>query len=266
MALNLDNLPGQFVDVDFPSDPNFVFGDCGPRFEAPFRAPLFEDENELIPESQWEQIYNDANQPGLDLSYLITRIMDQGPEGSCVANAASQAHQITQARQFGKENVVQLSAISLYDRIGSSANSGAMVEDGLQEMTERGIVPLNNAENKARFSVTMPHTGFSRSMPSNWEEVAAGFAGTEFFEITSVKALVSALLKGFPCPVGRAGHSICYTLWTPKGIIYPNSWGDWGFGAGDFKSGFGMDTTRLIQSSASWCYALRSVRDWRTAA
>lgn len=191
-------------------------------------------------------------------SQLVSRIYNQGNEGSCVANACSQAHEIIQAKQFGKANVVPLSAISLYKRIGRSPNSGAMVSDGLDEMSERGVLPLDTPENRTKFgAAVMPNTGFRTPYPTGWEATAKKFAGTEWFILESVNELVSALLLQMPVVVGRSGHSIAYCDVVYQGsdlmVKYANSWGNWG------ENGFGYDSMRLIRSSASWAFALRSV-------
>jgi hypothetical protein len=263
-------IPDKFIDVDFPTDPKYTFGNAGTRFLERMSSPRFEDVADIIPEKDWPDIVEHIEKEKAGLEHLITRIYDQGAEGSCVANAAAQAHEIIQAFQFGKEMVVHLSAISLYDRIGSSANSGAMVDDGLEEMIENGIVPLDTPENKARFPLTMPARGFSRRMPDGWKDTAKLFAGTEWTECKSRAEMVTASLKGFPICVGRAGHSICYCRPVYKNgklsFMYVNSWNGWGFGAGDFDTGFGLDSESLLRRSAGWCYALRTVRDWRAAA
>lgn len=184
--------------------------------------------------------------------------------GNCVANACSQAHEIIQAKQSGKENVVHLSAISLYKRIGSSPNSGAMVSDGLEEMSERGVLPLDTPENRAKFGPSvMPNAGFRTAYPSGWEATAKKFAASEWFVIESVNELITALLNQHPVVVGRSGHSIAYCDVVYDGsnlmVGYCNSWGSWGSGLGGHATGFGFDSLRLIRSSASWAFALRSV-------
>jgi hypothetical protein len=176
---------------------------------------------------------------------------------SCVANATSQSNEITQALQFGKENVVHLSAISLYKRIGSSPSSGASVDDGLEEMKERGILPLDDEANKARFKHTMPNTGFRTAYPDGWEDTAKMFKVQEWLVVDRVAELVSRLLDGKPVVVGRSGHSICYCDVVYKDgalcVKYVNSWGDWG------ENGYGYDTMGKIKSSAGWAFAPVSV-------
>lgn len=246
------------IDVDFAERPQFVFGDLGRRvFEPRFAA--YGDTVPTIPESQWPAEAEKIKAAGGGCSALVSRIYDQGQEGSCVANACSQAHEIVQASQWGKENVVHLSAISLYRRIGRSAQSGAMVSDGLDEMAERGVLPLDNPENRARFGAcVMPNTGWRNAFPSGWEAVAAKFAAHEWFIVDTVAELITALIHQHPVVVGRSGHSIAYCDPVYDGgklyAKYANSWGT-GFG----ENGFGYDSLSMIRSSASWAFALRSV-------
>lgn len=247
----------RFIDFDFPSDPRFTFGDLGRRgFDDTCRR--YADTAPVIEESRWRDLADKMAADGGGASQLVTRIYDQKNEGSCVANACSQACEIVQAKQFGKDKVVHLSAISLYKRIGRSPNSGAMVSDGLDEMAERGVLPLDNPENRARFgSAVMPNTGFRTAYPANWEATAKLFRATEWFIVDSVAELITALLNQHPVVVGRSGHSICYCdpVYQDGSLYakYANSWGDWG------DNGFGYDSLRMIRSSASWAFALRSV-------
>lgn len=252
-----------FVDVDFPSDPNFVPGDTNQGNPGGFDTygsslPNYEEVVPVIPESQWKAEAEKLKANGTGLSQLVSRIFNQLQEGSCVANACSQAFEIAQANQWGKDRVVHIAAMGLYKRIGSSPNSGANVADGLEEMATRGCVPLDDDANKARFgSVVMPNTGWRNSLPSGWEAVGKELMVLERYIIRSVGGLVSALFNGHPVVVGRAGHSICYCDPVYDGnnllVKYANSWGDWG------EAGFGHDSIRLIQQSAGWCFAVRSI-------
>lgn len=246
-----------FVDVDFPADPAFVFGDLGVSAFGPMRA-TYGETVPVIERSKWPDLYEQAKANGGGASQLVTRIYNQGNEGSCVANACSQAHEIIQAIQNGKDAVVHLSAISLYKRIGSSPNSGAMVSDGLDELASRGVLPLDNPENRAKFGdAVMPATGFYTKFPSGWEAVAKQFAAHEWLIVDSVDELITALFNQHPVVVGRSGHSICYCDPILDGgewyVKYANSWGNWG------EAGFGYDSMSKIRASAGWAFALRSV-------
>ena len=140
-----------------------------------------------------------------------------------------------------------------------------------------GLIPNttleDTPENRAKFgNFVMPENGFRTPWPSgDWQSVAANFRFTERFVIRSVAGLLTALCNEHPVGVGRSGHSILYLRpiyqngWK---VLYVNSWGEWGTGAGDFEYGFGIDSINLIRSSASWCFAARAVTvpSWQVAA
>jgi hypothetical protein len=176
---------------------------------------------------------------------------------NCVANAFAQSNEIIQALQYGRDNVVHLSAMSLYKRIGRSASSGAMVSDGVAEMVKRGILPLDDEANRAKYgSAVMPNTGWRTPFPSNWEATAKLFRGHEYFIIRNSRELFTALCRQYPVVVGRAGHSICYVRPMKQNgrrvVKYANSWGNWG------DNGYGYDSQRLYDQSARWAVAVRS--------
>lgn len=264
MPIDLDTIDPQWIDVDFRQSPNYVFGDLGVRAFGN-RLADFADVVADIPEAEWPELAEKMKQAGGGLTQLVTRICNQKQEGSCVGNAFIQAAEIKQAEQFGRDKVVPLSAISLYKRIGSSPQSGAMVDDGIEELSARGAVPLDTPENRTRFgNVVMPHTGFYTPYPPGWEAVAKQFAGHEWYAVRSVASLITALFKGHPVVVGRQGHSICYCDPVYKSgqlsVVYANSWDyPWGFAAGSMRGGFGLDTLSQIRQSASWAATLRSV-------
>lgn len=253
----MTDIDDRFIDVVFEDEPQYVFGNLGARMFG--ACASFGDSIGIIPESEWRGHIErmDAENSGID--QLVTRIYDQKQEGSCVANACSQAIEILQAAQFGKENVTHLSAMSLYKRIGRSPSSGAMVDDGLEESASRGVLPLDNPENRAKFGdAVMPNTGWSNRFPDGWEATAKRFRVTEWFVLRSVAELVTAGIKGHPIVVGRAGHSICYCrpMYRNGQLVfkYVNSWSEnWA------DKGFGYDSISMIRQSASWAFAARSV-------
>lgn len=260
----MSDINDRFLDVDFQADPNFVFGDLGCAALDGLCAGDYADVVPEMTDAEIDAAIEKLDAAGGGADRLVTRIYNQKSEGSCVANACSGANEIIQALQFGKNNVVPLSAISLYKRIGRSPGSGAMVSDGLKEMIERGVLPLDTPENRAKFgNCVMPNTGFSTPYPSGWEAVAKQFAGVEYFVVRSVNQLLTALCHQHPVVVGRQGHSIRYVRPMRKSgnrvVKYVNSWGEWGDAGGDFTYGFGYDSENQIRQSASWAFALRSV-------
>ena len=254
----------QFVDVDFPSEERYVRGSLTRTRIATYASA--KDVVPLIPESQWRAEHDRLEEAGGGMERLVTRIFNQSNEGACVGNATTQQHQVMQAAQFGTNRVIQLSPISLYKRIGSSANSGAMIDDALDEMSSGGILPLDTADNRQRFgSHVMPATGFRTPWPSGWQSTAKLFTADERFVIGSVDELFSVLFRGFPVVVGRAGHSILYLrpVWDGRRwlVKYVNSWDDdWGEGFGLFPGGFGYDSASLFRESAEWAFGVRSIR------
>lgn len=254
----------KFVDYDFTKDPNYVQGYTGKQTDS-MKACMasYGDVAHVYTDAQLKEAAAKIKDAGGSASRLVTRILNQSQEGSCVGNGSTQGNQIVQAKQFGRDRVVQLSAMSLYKRIGRSAQSGAVVSDAWKEMQDRGIIPLDTPENKERFKHTHPATGFSKPLPQGWEETAAMFKGLEATIIDSMAELLSALVDGFPVIVGREGHCICYCdplfedgKWH---VVYANSWGKWGQAAGHMEYGFGVDTESQIKKSSDWAYAIRSV-------
>lgn len=257
-----------FIDVDFTKFPEYVAGDLGVRAGASVReygavAPI-------IDQSEWKAMVEAMEEDGGGVERLIVEIKDQLREGSCVSQACAAAHQIVQARQFGREKVVKLSAMSLYKQIARSAQSGAVVSDGLEAMNEKGLLPLDTPENRAAYGeAVMANTGFSKPYPNGWMDTASKFRGVEWFDVKGEAQLITALLNQHPTIVGRDGHSICYVRPMYKngvlGVMYVNSWGGgengWGFGAGEHPSGFGFDSMSMVRSSARWAFALRAVTD-----
>lgn len=259
----------RFVDVDFTRQPQYVRGDNGIRpfrrqQQRTYKKALAAGGQLLTPQSEWPALaeQNEAEKAGME--WLVVWILNQLSEGSCVGNATTQGHQVLQAKEFGIDRVTRLSAISLYQLIGSSANSGASIDDALDEGRKTGIIPLDTPENRAAFGgVVMPATGFRSSRPAGWQAVAKKFRFDETLICESIDEMGTALFNGHPVVVGRAGHSILYLgivyLNGKLYALYVNSWGEWGQAAGRLPYGFGLDSLGYVHSSAQWCWAARSI-------
>lgn len=247
----------QFTDVDFTRCPEYVKG-----YDSFGDTSLFgsyEDSTTMLSDAEIDAAIAEMDRENNGADALVTRIYNQKNEGSCVANATCQSHEIIQALQFGRDRVTHLSAISIYKKIGRSPGSGAMVSDGMKQLRDVGAVPLDDAENRSRFgSVVMPNTGFYSSYPANWEAVAKQFRVDEYDIITTLQGMLTALCRRQPVVVGRQGHSICYCR--PMGskskgykAKYTNSWGNWG------DNGFGYDTLSQMRMSSGWAFTPRSI-------
>jgi hypothetical protein len=210
----------------------------------------------------------DAENTGLE--WICKPAKNQGNEGSCVGNMAAKGIELLQSIEAGYDRTNIISAMSIYRNIGSSPQSGAMVSDALDFIAKYGALPQSTPENIAEFGaeVCAPATGWlSVGRYASWsqtrKEVAGYFKLQEFYVVQSYWGLMSSLCRGWPVGVGRAGHSILYVRPAIRngklGVVYINSWGDWGFGAGQLASGFGYDSGSLVQQSASWAICFRSL-------
>lgn len=202
------------------------------------------------------------------IEWLLTEILDQSREGSCVYNQLTNQLEVCQAKQFGKSHVIKLSAISGYQQNARSPNSGSSVDGSLTYGHDHGLVPRDTPENRALFGdAVMPHTGFYSRRPTGADEAAANFKIDEYYVIKTYEGLVSAGLRGDTAGVGREGHSICYLRPTFSSdsvnslkYIYANSWREtWGFALAGFKGGFGADTMPQVRKSAQWAFSVTSV-------
>jgi hypothetical protein len=254
-----------FIDVDFTHERQYVPGySASYRSQArrPYAARAFGDTFAVLSREARRAAYEDRKANKLSLAWLISRVLNQGNEGSCVGNMGAQALEVLQAGMVGLDRVVGISASSIYKQIGSSPNSGSSVEDCIDRMHDTGALPRDTAENKARFKHTQPDTGFRVPFASGWKETAALFSGLEGVWCDHPDEMLTALALGMPVGVGRDGHSILYIEDIYEGsddfVDYVNSWGPWGFGKAEFASGFGRDSRRTFLKSADWCYAFQA--------
>ncbi len=247
----------QFLDVDFPSFEEYVFGDLGAPDEGIFGS--YEDTFGVMSDAEVREAIEKADDAGGMMDRLVTRIFDQKRTSSCTCNAVGQAHECTQAEQFGKSEVVHVSSMSLYKQITNS-DSGSNIGRAGKALADVGILPLTNPENTARFEHTMENANWNERMPRGWEKTANMLRSHEWFAVKTPEGARSALCRGDGGVVGRDGHAIYYSrlMWDDrKGFIYkyPNSWKDtWG------DKGYGYDSESKCVSASRYFLALRSVR------
>ena len=261
MTIQIDD---QFVDIDFDKQPEFTAGDLG---DTPFDRVFgqnYEDVLGVMNERELREAAERQAEYG-GLEELITRIFDQMREGSCVLNASGAGCQAVQAKTYGKDNVIDLSAISAYKQAARSAQSGTTISKGFEVVKNIGFLPLDTPKNREAFgNAVMPNTGWNERYPADWKNTAKHFQLLEANVIRTMPGLLTSLAREQPVIVGRDGHSICYLtlIWDGRKwkVLYVNSWGQWGFAAGDFAYGFGADSASKIQASSRWAYSIRAVR------
>lgn len=220
----------------------------------------------MIPQGEWRDI---AERIEARIRELVRVIMNQGREGACVGFATTQAVHVRSSFQFPSQLFRELSGMSLYNRIGRSAQSGAMMSDGARESAEDGILPLDTPANRQLYKHVYRPRGFVGERRMNqevpgWESTAELFKPT-WLRINSFSAWMSALLQGMPIMYGRQGHAICSLL--PKfhrgdwWVGYLNSWGEWGDVVNSkLPHGMGWDSRRVIQRCVGYTCVSVSTR------
>ena len=260
------------VDVDFTTCPQYIQGYVpGFKFDKGAKFTRFSDRRIVVPEKDWKPLGREIRKKGGGSSRMLRRISNQRQEGSCVSHGSTYSSMICYARQLGIKRAIDLSPMSLYKQIGRSPGSGAYVPDAIDTLSTLGQLPLDTAENKARFKHTFPETGFYTPYPEGWKETAIQFRVLEWLVIDDLAEFVSALLQGLGVVYGRDGHCICCCEWDVDDEgnefgKYVNSWDKWGIPGGDFAYGFGLDSRRKI-ASIDYAFAISQVEvSWALAA
>lgn len=275
---SLDRFQNDDLDVDFQAASVEAFAMCGMiEDDREFDCASYEDAEAIIPRSEWPDRIKTIDDGGGWLERMISKIKNQGREGTCVYNAAAQATEIAWCKAFGIENWIELSPISGYRNVARGPSSGSSVPGALTWMTDHGLIPVDNDANKARvgaglFKHTHPATGFWTKPEAGWVDTAKLFRVQEFLKLTSVDSWVSALLQGFPCVGGRSMHCICHVRPMIDGnkiySMYANSWNGWGATyqiATGSQKGFGIDSEsaiRTMTSRGAWCVRTVYVPPW----
>lgn len=175
----------------------------------------------------------------------VNQILDQNGVGSCATESTTQGEMI--AREFGNQPFELLNPWFIYHHTSGGRDRGSNIDSNLVFARDKGIVPE---------SVWPRSKGFRAKPTAAAYEAALKYRIEEFFDITSVEEVGTALLSGMAVVFGWSGHSCIMTsLKSETTAEYANSWAPtWG------DKGFG--TIRL--ASINWSYgafAIRSVTD-----
>lgn len=218
--------------------------------------PAYEDALPIIPRDEWPDRITER-EPRRQTVDDFGSVLDQDGEGSCASNATAQSAMDCLFMECGIW--VDLSAMSIYKRVGTGPDSGSTIEGNLKTIQLDGILPLNTPKNKAIFAHTHPAIGYDVKLPSGWRDTAKHFKAEEAWDIVSMSGFVSAILNGFTVVYGRGGHAICaFDVHWDSGLVvieYCNSWGNWG------DNGFGLDDEDYVAHALPYygAWALRTI-------
>lgn len=269
----MSEIDTRWVDCDFAYEARARGKTCGlipqtaEEMFAAFPCGDYETDmaSEMIPRSQWPDWIAKRK---LGMRRLIRWTRNQKSEGSCVGQGFTTAVQLRLALEYGLEHEVNLSAMSVYDRIGRSSRSGAMLSDGAKAVQD-GILPLDTPANIARFGAEFckPATGFrgdSYYRDGRWLQVGKNFCADRLLIVRGMDAFCSAIFRDHFPVVGRSAHCVCHVDVVKSGNdyfgAYHNSWGDdWGDPVTPDSPlrGIGYDSERILDSLT--CYVIVSV-------
>jgi len=237
---------------------------CLPRIDVVgSQFPVFEDKViDPIPEKEWKELL-EIRQP---LRPMVKRIKRQ-TVGSCASHATAQACEVLWNSDYGTEDWVELSPMSIYPWISRGPNSGSTIGDNMRRVVDVGMLPVPSDVNRAFLQAVglpkdhvRPENDYGGKFPTGWKTTAGHFKAMEVFDIASWEGFITAMLMRFPCVAGRRGHALCYLDPYYKGSrLYvggANSWGaDWG------DAGFFEDAETIIRPAISsyGAFAIRSM-------
>lgn len=194
--------------------------------------------DEMVPRSQWKEL---SEQTWPLHRKQIGPIQSQGQTGACVGFSVAKGVSGTLLRRFGFANYVELSGMSIYDKIGRTVGSGAYIPDGIKYATDVGALPLRGATGADRYDITFPGLTWKWSRPNGWDKVAGMFRITKAAKIQGEEMHVSSGIKGRWAIVGRSQHAIPYCGYRYPDRPYANSWSqNWG------DQGIGYDSPRVF--------------------
>lgn len=207
---------------------------------------------DMVPRSEWR---DRALAIRADLRATTVEIYSQGRTSACVGFGSAQACETMLTRAYGRKHRVPLSGMSVYDQIGSTLMSGAYIPDGMAFLQEVGPLPLDTAENRAKYAACFPGLDYRWKRPTGWKDTSKLFKVVKAAKAQGAEMIASALLKKRCGIVGRSRHCVPYTYLDFSGnspvAAYANSWNGWGDG------GFGYDSERVFGSLV--CYVILEV-------
>ena len=258
----------KFIDQDFEAD-----GCLDWPSESEYKGVGAVDfpDSLLIDRVDWPDWIRENEKNRASSDHFSPRITSQGSSHLCVSFASVVAFQCVYNKQLGgKQHSVWLSPLSLYTRAtGGRERGGSNVLRTLEEM-KTGILPDHDGpqghntqrrkfehtlhETSGRSEDWWPTRGFvtPSELPTGWESTAKHFRVLEYYRIdgSDIRQHISAVLRGWVCVNGRAGHSVPHTR-----ICFKN-----GRILSQFQDSYrrnGWDSERMLRGAGG--YVIRSV-------
>jgi hypothetical protein len=195
---------------------------CLPRKSRPGEVcPMAADRIKLIPSADWDAA---AKELGDTLRFHVPVVLDQDGAGSCATESTTGG--VMLARVLAGQPHVLLNPWYMYHTTSDGVDRGSGIDEDLVFARDNGIAPE---------SVWPRSKGWKATPSAEADEAAKEFRIEEFFDISNVNEMVSALLAGFPVVYGADGHSVLKIqhLDAKKGLdlnSWNTTWGDKGFG------------------------------------
>lgn len=201
-------------------------------------CPMAKEVIELVPRDQWDSLA--AQSQGLQP--FVRKIKDQNGIGSCATESSNLAVEICDV--FGGKPWIEYNPWYMYHWTSGGVDQGSSIDENLVFARDRGVCP----------EAIWPRSKGWEAPPSEAARVEAKkHCILEFYDVSNIDEMVSALLKGYSVVYGANGHSVLKIrhLNFQQGLD-ANSWGaDWG------SQGFGVWAT---YSRINWGYGAWAIR------
>lgn len=224
---------------------------CLPRVSKPGQyAPMLDERIKVIPSGEWDDIL--ARRPEYTGRADVQKIKDQDGIGSCATESTSQAMEVIQVRSG--QPWEELNPWSIYRVTSGGSDRGSNIDENLKFARDIGVLPVSYFP---RYDAAGKIVNkWNAKPPAGWEAVAAKYRIDEWYDMTTIDEVGTALLNGFPVIVGWSSHSeVMVDLLPGQKAVVANSWAPtWG------DAGFHVESLSKI----SWgygCFAVRTVTD-----
>lgn len=170
--------------------------------------------------------------------------------GSCATNSSSGAMKLV--REFNGLPRVELSAESMYVFTGGGRDRGSSIDENLRHLQTTGVLPMELwPQDEHRWNDKPPK--------SLLDAEACKYRISEFFDISTIEEVMSALVLNMPVVFGWQSHScVLLKLINMTSAYYLNSWGKGWSQTG--MPGIGKINLRSIGFHYG-AFAVRSVTD-----